>query len=96
LEKEGEDQVLATFSNELIKSDVLKIGHHGSNTASSYDFLKVVDPSIAIISVGKKNQFHHPHKSTLSKLEERRISVFRTDLSGTVTVLTDGRGFWIR
>ncbi|MCQ2794103.1 MAG: MBL fold metallo-hydrolase [Bacilli bacterium] len=64
--------------------DLLKLGHHGSKTSSSYEFLKWVDPSDAIISVGKNNYYGHPHKEVLMNLESLKIPYHRTDEVGSV------------
>jgi competence protein ComEC len=74
----------------ILKSDVLKVGHHGSWTSTSPDFLKSVSPQFAVISVGKDNSYGHPHRETLEKLSEGGIKVYRTDLNGTVTFTSDG------
>ena len=66
--------------------EVLKISHHGSNTASSEVFLKAVSPQIAVISCGKKNRYGHPHKETLESLYGVNCEVYRTDKRGCVTI----------
>ncbi len=73
-----------------LTSQILKVGHHGSHTATSQPFLSAVSPQSAVISVGKKNKFHHPHPSTVKRLEAGGISVYRTDRNGTVKIVTDG------
>jgi competence protein ComEC len=73
-----------------LSADVLKVGHHGSDTASSEDFLKAVLPRIAVISVGVDNQFGHPSLRTIKKLERINAKIFRTDLDGTVMMVSDG------
>lgn len=74
-----------------IKCDVLKIGHHGSRTSTSANFLKKVEPKYAIISVGEGNEYGHPTEEVLKRLEERNIEVYRTDLMGTIVVTSDGK-----
>lgn len=89
----------AQYSNEddMIKSgfdltaDVLKVGHHGSYTSTTKNFLSIVNPKYAVISCGKGNDYGHPHKETLNKLKEKNIRFFRTDEDGTV-VITCGQG----
>lgn len=76
--------------NKDLKSDVLKIGHHGSAHSTSLDFLDKVDPEYAIIEVGVNNPYHHPTKSTLKKLNERGIKIYRTDEDGTIILTSDG------
>jgi competence protein ComEC len=77
-----------------LHADVLKVGHHGSKTSTSPDFLDAVSPSIAIISAGFENSFGHPHPSVLARLEERHSAILRTDLAGLVTVRSDGHKLW--
>ena len=73
-----------------VTADVLKVGHHGSRNANPKDFLKKVDPQIAVISCGVDNDYGHPHKETLKILSEMDCDVYRTDKDQTVTVYTDG------
>ncbi len=73
------------------RTDVLKVGHHGSKTSSTPAFLDAVHPAFALISDGWENRFGHPHPKTLAALEERHIAISRTDLEGLTTVRTDGR-----
>ena len=73
-----------------IKSDVLKIGHHGSQYSTSAVFLKKVDPEFAIISVGKDNPYDHPKNITLQKLNRLKIKTYRTDQQGTIILTSDG------
>jgi len=70
----------------ILESDVLKVGHHGSRTSTSNEFLKRVNPSKAIISAGKNNSYGHPHKETLEILKNHGIRVFRTDLDGSIKI----------
>jgi competence protein ComEC len=70
---------------------LLKVGHHGSRTSSSEEFLEAVKPQFALISAGYLNQFHHPHRDVLSRLAERHTMVLRTDQHGLLTFRTDGR-----
>ncbi len=81
---------LLTYHGAALKSTVLKMGHHGSNTASGASFLNAVAPDYAVISCGTDNSYGHPHKESISRLEERGIAYYRTDLQGTVTFYTDG------
>lgn len=66
--------------------DVLKAGHHGSKTSSNDFFLKVVKPEYAVISVGARNRYGHPHQQTLSNLEAIGAKIFRTDIDGTIVL----------
>jgi competence protein ComEC len=69
---------------------LLKVGHHGSKTSSSEEFVDQLRPQFAFISDGYMNQFHHPHPSVLERLAEHHVGVFRTDEQGLSTFLTDG------
>lgn len=87
-ETEAEEEVLN--KNYNIRSDVLKIGHHGSKTSTSKSFLQKVNPSIAIISVGRDNEYSLPDNEILSLLSEYRITCFRTDIDDTIVLYSDG------
>lgn len=78
-------------ANVTVKADVLKVGHHGSNTSTSYRFLYEVDPAYAVISVGKDNDYGHPHEEPMSRLRDADVSVYRTDQLGTITAVSDGK-----
>jgi competence protein ComEC len=73
-----------------LKADVLKVGHHGSETSSSLDFLRAVAPQIAVIECGLDNQFGFPKPDTLWRLAKIGAQIFRTDLRGTVKIKSDG------
>ncbi len=70
--------------------DVLKIGHHGSNTSSTLSFLDAVSPTYAVISCGEGNSYGHPHDEVLMRLADVGASVYETDIDGTVTISCDG------
>lgn len=76
--------------NKGIQSDVLKVGHHGSEYSTANEFLDEVNPEFAIISVGKNNSYNHPSELILDKLSSKDIKVFRTDLNGSILVISDG------
>lgn len=69
-----------------LKADVIKIGHHGSNTSSDFTFLQTLNPSLAIISCGEKNKYGHPHKETTITLDALSIPYRRTDVEGSITL----------
>jgi competence protein ComEC len=81
-EAEVEEELIA--SGMLSDIDIIKIGHHGSDTSSTWDFLKLLDPEKAIISVGKDNKFGHPSLRVIRRLERIGAEVIRTDLAGTI------------
>ena len=74
-----------------VRAQVLKVGHHGSNTSTSEEFLEKVSPVYAVISCGKDNDYGHPHRETLDRLEGAGVKVLRTDIVGTIILTTDGR-----
>lgn len=88
-EKEVEKDLLDAGAN--LRADVLKAGHHGSSTSSGEAFLDAVSPKIAAISCGAGNDYGHPHKEILASFSQRNISVYRTDLAGSVVFATDGK-----
>ena len=71
-------------------ADVLKVGHHGSETSTGYRFLREVMPTYGVISVGKDNSYDHPHEAPLSRLEQAGVTLYRTDELGTVIAASDG------
>lgn len=82
--------------SESLRCPILKVSHHGSGTGSSGSFLAAVYPEIAIISVGLKNRYNHPHPVTLSRLNYIGAKIFRTDQNGTVTIESDGQHYWTK
>jgi len=83
-------------SNELQDIDVYKVGHHGSDTSSSPEFLEVIKPDYAVISCGEGNSYGHPCDITLEKLTEYTDKIYRTDLSGTIVFRSDGNNYDIQ
>ena len=79
------------IDSSRLSSRVLKVGHHGSNSSTSEEFLENVNPVYAVISCGKDNEYGHPHQETLERLEDAGVKVLRTDLLGTIILTTDGR-----
>jgi competence protein ComEC len=73
-----------------LKSDFIKLGHHGSSSSSSFPFIKTVNPSIAIYSAGLGNPYNHPDQSVIGSLIRQGITVYGTDKNGTITISTDG------
>lgn len=89
-ERGAEAEMIARYNNKL-KADVLKAGHHGSKTSSTHAFLDMVKPKYGVISVGKRNSFNHPSQETLDKYAYNQMTVFRTDIDGTIESHTDGK-----
>ena len=73
-----------------LKADVLKVGHHGSNSSSSFEFLDAVSPQYAVISCGYGNIYGHPNRETLYSLKRLGVTLFRTDMQGMITMHSDG------
>lgn len=76
---------------DFLRSDVLKVGHHGSTTSSTGDFLSAVRPGIAVISVGKNNKFRHPSPDVLARLAYNNVKTYRTDEHNAVVLVSDGK-----
>ncbi len=83
--------ILSENSPAQLKSTILKVGHHGSRTSTSGDFVKAVSPSYALISDNKDNNYGHPHQETLDTLTQFGAKIFRTDLLGTIIMKSDGK-----
>jgi len=81
--------VLAENSIKQLQSSVLKVGHHGSRTSSSDDFVKIISPKYAFISNGKNNKYGHPHQDTLDTLLSFGTKILRTDLLGAIIMKCD-------
>lgn len=89
---DGEREVEQAMLNrgESLSATVLKVGHHGSSTSTSYAFLWQVMPQYAVISCGKNNSYGHPHDAVLSRLRDADVALFRTDLQGDILCTSDG------
>jgi competence protein ComEC len=85
------EEYLVGLDGARIDSDVLKVGHHGSKTSTSQNFLAAVTPTYAVISSGQSNRYGHPSNLVLQLLENDNIQVLRTDEEGTITFVSDGR-----
>jgi len=88
LEAAGERELIATGQD--LRANVLKVGHHGSRTSTTDALLDAVGPVAAVIQVGERNQFGHPHGEVMARLNEHGIAVYRTDVDGTVIMVSDG------
>lgn len=75
---------------EPLHADVLKVGHHGSDTSTSQEFLDAVQPTYAVISAGAGNKYGHPKKVIMNRLKKAGVEIFRTDKQGTITAISDG------
>lgn len=86
--REAEQTVLNSGAD--LSATVLKVGHHGSDTSTTYPFLREVMPSLAVISVGADNSYGHPTDDTLSRLRDAGATIRRTDLNGDIYIISDG------
>lgn len=89
-EADEEKELVGKWGDEL-KSDVIKVGHHGANTSSTYLFLRTVAPSIGVICVGEGNTYGHPTEDTLSRYRDADVTLYRTDMNGDVHIQSDGK-----
>ena len=80
---------------QALKSNILKIPHHGSDSSSSKLFLSCVQPDVAVISVGKNNPFGHPAKEVIERIQDMGIEIYRTDVSGHIVITTNGKEYTI-
>lgn len=81
---------------QLLDVDVLKVGHHGSKTSTSEEFLRAVTPNVAVISLGGNNRYGHPHQEVMERLDRFvPIGIFRTDIHGDIRIVSDGVQYWI-
>ena len=90
IEEIAEKEILKNVSKNILKSDILKIPHHGSKTSSTDKFLECVNPKIALIGVGKNN-FGHPSKEVIERLKSKNIKVYRTDLNGEIEIRVNNK-----
>lgn len=92
-EVESEEDIVKKWSTTTLKSDILKVGHHGSTTSTTDAFLAAVDPEFAVISCGEGNTYGHPHDEIVEKLTKKGIRIYRTDTDGSIIFKTDGQQF---
>jgi competence protein ComEC len=83
LDQIGEENVNKKYPHLTV--DVLKAGHHGSKTSSAESFIQQIMPKVALISVGEKNHFGHPHQEVLERMKKTNTLIFRTDQQGAIT-----------
>jgi competence protein ComEC len=88
------EEYLVLVEGENLKSDVLKLGHHGSRTSTSELFLDEVQPKFAVVSAGKDNSYGHPHLEVTDLLFNKRVEMLETAKEGTITLLSDGAKVW--
>ena len=92
IEKSVENKLIKSGLN--LKSDILKIAHHGSKTSSGEEFLKAVNALMAVIEVGKDNRYSHPHQEVLERL--KNLQIFQTGRDGDIKIISDGENFLVK
>ena len=92
---EGIESYLASTVGSTLKSEVLKLGHHGSKTSSSATFLTAVSPEYAVVSAGRDNSYGHPHTEVVERVGESGAKIVSTAEVGTITMKSDGKVVWI-
>lgn len=92
IEKSTENRLISAGIN--LNSDILKIAHHGSKTSTGEEFLRAVNALLAIIEVGKDNQYGHPHQEVLDRM--KNLSIFTTGVDGNIKIFSDGEKFYVK
>lgn len=94
IEYDAEQELVKEYGNKL-KSDILKVAHHGSKTSSSQEFINLVKPEIALIGVGKDNTFGHPNDGVIEKLKKIKAKIYRTDLDGEIIIKMEAKKYGV-
>lgn len=89
------EEYLVDQYGTALESDVLKLGHHGSKTSSSEEFLKVVNPEYAVVSAEANSRYGHPHQEVVDRVLENNIEILNTAKEGTIEFLSDGNRVWL-
>lgn len=94
IEEIAEQQIIELYSKNknMLRANILKVGHHGSKTSSTSEFINIVKPQIAVIGVRKNNKFGHPSDVILKRLNNLNCNIFRTDLNGEISIEIDKKG----
>ena len=98
IEEKAERKILEMYKNkeEKLKSDILKVAHHGSKSSTMQEFLEIVKPSLALIGVGENNNFGHPNDMVLNRLEQSGCKTYRTDMLGEITITSNGKSYNVK
>ena len=91
IELDAEKMLIKLYGNKL-NSNILKVAHHGSNSSSCDEFIKIVNPQIGLVGVGKNNKYGHPSNSTIDILNNNNVKLYRTDLNGEISIWADKNG----
>ena len=88
IEEVAENAILNEYKNNLetLKADILKVGHHGSKTSSTQEFIEAINPKIALIGVGENNKFGHPSEDVLERIKTYGTKIYRTDQNGEINI----------
>lgn len=94
IEIEAEKEIINKYKNNemILKTDILKIAHHGSKTSSSEKFINLCNPKICTIGVGKNNNFGHPNEIVLKRLQDIGAKIYRTDICGEIIINVNHKG----
>jgi len=90
-----EEYLVRQYNNQL-ESEVLKVGHHGSDTSTADTFVSAVSPDYAVISAGQDNSYGHPHQAVIKRLQKQPLQILQTAKDGTVSFQSDGRQVWLK
>jgi len=93
---EAETEIAILARKHDVNALILQLGHHGSSTSSSAEFLKVVNPEVAVYSAAKGNSYGHPHEVVLERLRQMGVQIYGTDVNGTIMVITDGQTYEVQ
>ena len=93
---EAETEMAILARGHDVKATILQLGHHGSSTSSSVEFLESVDPEVAVYSAAEDNSYGHPHEVVLERLRHMGIQIYGTAVNGTIIVTTDGQTYEVR
>lgn len=92
IEEIAEKDILNKYGHQKLKADILKVAHHGSKTSSTEEFIKSVQPQIALIGVGRNNKFGHPNDDVINRIESIGSKVYRTDINGEIILKVNYKG----
>jgi len=95
IETEVQEKIIKENKDKISNINILKVAHHGSEK-NLQSFIKIANPDIGVISVGKNNQFHHPSDATIKNLDKYNVKVLRTDENGTIEIISNGKYFWTK
>lgn len=94
IEEIAEKELLKLYDKGELKADILKVGHHGSKTSTSKEFLNAISPSTVMIGVGENNTFGHPNKQVINRFKEIGAKIYRTDKMGEIIIKYKNNNSW--